>query len=204
VLGPLLCDSVAYQRNASPQSAAYFEVQIALATEREASYSYRTLGSDAHLETCAGFYFQSSNGCEMRIGELAAKAGIEVPTIRYYEKLGLLPPSSRAPSGYRLYGTSDLDRLAFIKHNQILGFTLREIGLLKPLHSAVSRLSTVTPAESRELQSIVALLEGKQQDVDGKIAALKKLRREIVNALKRLRSQPSAICPAAAQAGSQR
>jgi MerR family transcriptional regulator, copper efflux regulator len=132
----------------------------------------------------------------MRIGEIAAKAGLEVATIRYYETLGLLPPPSRGPSGYRNYGAADLNRLAFIKHNQLLGFTLREIGLLKPLHSAITRLATVTPAESLELQSIVAMLEEKQQDIDRKIALMKRLRREVVNALKRLRSQPSAICPA--------
>jgi DNA-binding transcriptional MerR regulator len=140
----------------------------------------------------------------MRIGELATKSGIEVPTIRYYESLGLLPPAPRAPSGYRTYGAADLERLAFIKHNQTLGFTLREIGLLKPLHFAVTRLATVTPANSRELQSIVAMLEDKQRDVDGKIAAMKKLRREIVNAIKRLRSQPNAICPASARRPPQR
>jgi DNA-binding transcriptional MerR regulator len=134
--------------------------------------------------------------CQMRIGELAAKSGIEVPTIRYYETLGLMPPPLRAQSGYRVYSPTDLERLAFIKHNQTLGFTLREIGLLKPLHGAVARLATVTPADSRELQSIMMMLQDKQQDIDGKIAALKKLRREIVNAINRLRSQPSAICPA--------
>jgi len=132
----------------------------------------------------------------MRIGELATRSGIEVPTIRYYETLGLLPPALRAPSGYRTYGAADLERLAFIKHNQTLGFTLREIGLLRPLHSVVSHLATVTSADSRELQSIVAMLEDKQQDIDGKIAAMKILRREIVIALKRLRSQPSPVCPA--------
>jgi DNA-binding transcriptional MerR regulator len=132
----------------------------------------------------------------MRIGELASKSGIEVPTIRYYESLGLLPPAPRAPSGYRNYGAADLDRLAFIKHNQMLGFTLREIGLLKPLHRIVSRLSTVSPADSRELQSIITMLEDKQRDIDGKISSLKKLRREVVIALTRLRSQPTALCPA--------
>jgi DNA-binding transcriptional MerR regulator len=149
-------------------------------------------------------YFSHKNGCQMRIGELAAKSGIEVPTIRYYETLGLMPPPSRAPSGYRTYCPGDLERLAFIKHNQTLGFTLREIGLLKPLHFAVSQVAKVTPADSRELQSIVKMLEDKQQDIDGKIAALKELRREIVNAIKRLRSQPTAICPASVRPSAQR
>jgi DNA-binding transcriptional MerR regulator len=132
----------------------------------------------------------------MRIGELASRSGIEVPTIRYYETLGLLPPAPRTPSGYRNYGAADLERLAFIKHNQMLGFTLREIGLLKPLHRIVSRLARVTPADSRELQSIITMLEDKQHDIDGKIATLRKLRRQVVVALKRLREQPNAVCPA--------
>jgi DNA-binding transcriptional MerR regulator len=140
----------------------------------------------------------------MRIGELAAKSGIEVPTIRYYETLGLMPQPLRAASGYRTYCALDLERLAFIKHNQTLGFTLREIGLLKPLHSAVAQVATVTPANSRELQSIVTMLENKQQDVDGKIAALRKLRREIVIAIKRVRSQPSAVCPASVSTSAKR
>jgi DNA-binding transcriptional MerR regulator len=169
---------------------------VPIASARDASYSCRGSGSTRIEKTGARLLVQSQNGCHMRIGELAARSGIEVPTIRYYETLGLLPPPTRAPSGYRTYGAADMNRLAFIKHNQLLGFTLREIGLLKPLHSAVTRLATATPAESVELQSIVAMLEEKQQDIDGKIAAMKKLRREVVNALRRLRSQPSAICPA--------
>jgi DNA-binding transcriptional MerR regulator len=132
----------------------------------------------------------------MRIGELASRAGLEVPTIRYYETLGLIAPAARSPSGYRQYTPMDLQRLAFIKHNQALGFTLREIGLLTPLHSVVTQFVTVTPSSSHELRSIVTMLEGKQQDIDGKIAALRKLHRELTSAIKKLRSQPAAICPA--------
>jgi DNA-binding transcriptional MerR regulator len=132
----------------------------------------------------------------MRIGELASRAGLEVPTIRYYETLGLITPAARSPSGYRQYAPGDLHRLAFIKHNQALGFTLREIGLLTPLHSIVTQLAFVTPGGSRELHSIVTMLEDKQKDIDGKIAALRKLRRELTGAIKKLRSQPAAICPA--------
>ena len=157
----------------------------------------RTVLADASL-------ISLTRWCPMRIGELAAKSGIEVPTIRYYETLGLMPPASRAPSGYRTYSQVDLERLAFIRHNQRLGFTLREIGLLKPLHFAVARGATVAHADSRELQSIVTMLEDKQQDIDGKIAGLRKLRREIVSAIKRLRSEPFAICPAATHPSAKR
>lgn len=134
----------------------------------------------------------------MRIGEVATRTGLEVPTIRYYETLGLLPPARRSPSGYRQYTLADLERLSFIKHNQSLGFTLREIGLLLPLHSVVMRLAVVTPTSSQELQSIITMLEDKQRDIEAKIAALRRLRREIATAVKRLRSE-RAICPAAAR-----
>jgi MerR family copper efflux transcriptional regulator len=133
----------------------------------------------------------------VRIGELANRADLEVPTIRYYEAIGLLVPASRSPSGYRQYTATDLERLAFIKHNQSLGFTLREIAQLAPLHSVVTRLAVVTPSSSRELQSIVKMLEEKQKDIETKISALRKLRRELLTSIKRLRSKPAAICPAA-------
>lgn len=63
----------------------------------------------------------------MKIGQLAQQAGINVQTIRYYERTGLLNPWSRSPSGYRLYTARDAQQLRFIKRAQTLGFTLREI-----------------------------------------------------------------------------
>src|SRR4051812_32252691 len=64
----------------------------------------------------------------MRIGELAARAGVNPKTIRYYESIGLLPAPAREPSGYRMYAGDDEDRLAFIKAAQRLGMRLEEIG----------------------------------------------------------------------------
>lgn len=66
----------------------------------------------------------------MRIGELAQTAGVDVETIRYYEKAGLLPPPARAPNGYRVYGHPQLERLAFIRHCRALDMPLAEIGRL--------------------------------------------------------------------------
>src|SRR5215469_612783 len=62
----------------------------------------------------------------MRTGELARKAGVNLQTIRFYEREGLLPEPARNVSGYRSYQTSDLDRVIFIRRNQELGFTLAE------------------------------------------------------------------------------
>ncbi|NMG66346.1 Cd(II)/Pb(II)-responsive transcriptional regulator [Azoarcus indigens] len=66
----------------------------------------------------------------MRIGELSRATGVEVETIRYYEKAGLLPPPSRADNGYRAYSSSHLERLAFVRHCRALDISLADIGRL--------------------------------------------------------------------------
>ena len=67
----------------------------------------------------------------MRTGEVAAEAGVNVQTLRYYERRGLLPEPARRDSGYRVYGTDAVRIVRFVKRAQELGFGLREAeGLL--------------------------------------------------------------------------
>ena len=63
----------------------------------------------------------------MRIGDLAARSGVSVSTLRYYEKRGLLSASRRTAGGYREYADSDLDRVEVVVAAKRLGFTLQEI-----------------------------------------------------------------------------
>ena len=63
----------------------------------------------------------------MRIGELAGKAGVDVQTVRYYEREGLIEPPSRTASGYRAYAPKHLDRLIFIRHCRSLDMALADI-----------------------------------------------------------------------------
>ncbi len=63
----------------------------------------------------------------MTIGRLAERLGLNTRTIRYYERLGLIPPAPRTEAGYRLYDSADEDRIRFIKTAQRLGLTLGEI-----------------------------------------------------------------------------
>ena len=63
----------------------------------------------------------------MRIGEVAARVGVNPKTIRFYEQVGLLPRPTRRPSGYREYGERDVSRLTFIRTAQRLGLTLADI-----------------------------------------------------------------------------
>lgn len=63
----------------------------------------------------------------MRIGELGQATGVDIETIRYYEKAGLLPPPARTPNGYRAYRPAHLERLAFIRHCRALDMPLAEV-----------------------------------------------------------------------------
>ena len=63
----------------------------------------------------------------LTIGKLGSSAGVKVPTIRYYEQIGLLPEPDRSAGNQRLYQRAALDRLAFIRHARELGFPLEAI-----------------------------------------------------------------------------
>lgn len=63
----------------------------------------------------------------MTIGTLAERLGLNPRTIRYYERVGLIPPAQRSEGGYRLYTSADEDRIRFIKSAQRLGLTLGEV-----------------------------------------------------------------------------
>lgn len=79
----------------------------------------------------------------MKISRLAAEAGVAVPTLRYYERRGLLQAPPRRASGYREYPIEAIHVVRFIKHAQTLGFTLTDISQLLEL-AAGSRRSCRT------------------------------------------------------------
>src|SRR5918912_3615656 len=72
----------------------------------------------------------------MKIGELAKVAGVNPRTLRYYERIGLLTPARRSDAGYRLYTARDAERLAFIRHAQRLGLSLRAIAEILAVRDA--------------------------------------------------------------------
>ena len=63
---------------------------------------------------------------ELTIGALSGRSGVNIETIRYYERIGLLPAPPRSQGGHRLYGGDSLKRLVFIRRSRELGFTLAE------------------------------------------------------------------------------
>ena len=78
---------------------------------------------------------------ELTIGDLAHRAGLATSAIRYYERVGLLPPAARV-SGQRRYGEDDVARLAFIGAAQHAGFTLAEIRELADRADDAQELAT--------------------------------------------------------------
>ena len=129
----------------------------------------------------------------MRIGEFARRAGVNVQTVRYYERRGLLPEPDRQESGYREYTPANLERLQFIRRSQELGFTLAEIGDLLTLRADPH----TTAAEVKERA------EAKIDDIDARISDL----RQIQHALTHLAGQckggegPTGDCPLLAAMG---
>lgn len=83
----------------------------------------------------------------MRIGRVAQDAGVNIQTLRYYERRGLLPDTERLASGYREYDPAIVSLVRFIKSAQELGFTLREVSELIELRGNRGR----TQLEVREL-----------------------------------------------------
>src|SRR4051794_41951652 len=63
----------------------------------------------------------------MRIGEVASRSGVTVDTVRFYERVGVLPQAARTPSGYRDYATETVGRIELTRVLQAIGFTLGEV-----------------------------------------------------------------------------
>src|SRR5713101_3882193 len=84
-----------------------------------------SFGEPLTLYLSIGFMLEAAT--RMKIGEVADRGGVNLQTIRYYEREGLLPQPPRLPSGYRVYTQPTVRRVRFIKRAQELGFTLAEI-----------------------------------------------------------------------------
>lgn len=110
---------------------------------------------------------------ELSIGRLAADASVNVETIRYYQRRGLLVEPEKPQSGHRRYPPAAVKRVRFIKRAQVLGFTLDEVSGLLELDEAAA-CSTTRELAQRKLQ----LIERKLADLRSMRTALAKLTRE--------------------------
>jgi len=106
----------------------------------------------------------------MRVGEVAAGAGVHRETLRYYERRGLIVRPPRAPSGYRRYPAETVERVRFIKWAQGLGFTLREVLELARIPRDHIR---------RRARGVRARAVRKIGEIEGKIARLRVMKRQL-------------------------
>jgi MerR family copper efflux transcriptional regulator len=91
----------------------------------------------------------------LQIGEVASEAGVNIQTIRYYERMNILKPATRKESGFRLYEPDTVQNIRFIKHAQELGFTLKEIKELLTLRATtMGRCLRVKDKAEEKLVSI--------------------------------------------------
>jgi len=106
----------------------------------------------------------------MRIGALSHATGVDVDTIRFYEKSGLLPAPARTANGYRAYGQEHLERLAFIRHCRALDMPLADVHLL------LDSLSTEDPAR---LAAVDGLIDDQLAKVRARLASMKALEQQL-------------------------
>ena len=122
----------------------------------------------------------------LRIGQLANAASVNVQTVRYYERRGLLTTANRTAGGYREYEAEAVNRLRFIKHAQALGFSLDEIQELLALRV---RHGAACGAIERRTRSKIAV-------VDKKIRELQRLKRSLERLAAACEArEPTADCP---------
>lgn len=120
----------------------------------------------------------------MKIGELSRATGTNIETIRYYERIGLLPAPARTAANYRSYGSSHRARLTFVRHSRELGFTIEEIRSLLDLSDHPARdCGDADRIATRHLEQ-----------VEGKIAQLTALRDELTRIVGRCRGGLAGDC----------
>ena len=103
------------------------------------------------------------------IGDLSKRTGVKIPTIRYYEQMGLIEPPERSEGNQRRYTTDGLRRLSFIRHSRDLGFTIEDIKGLLELNQHPG--NPCNDAHSIAVQHL--------KDVQSRIAKLRRLEREL-------------------------
>lgn len=127
----------------------------------------------------------------LQIGEVAKRSGVSIDTLRYYEKVKLLPRPARSTGGFRLFSPEHVERVRFIKQAQELGFSLDEIKGL---------LATGGAEECRKVRD---LLRRKLIELDDRLKAMEGFRRALARHLAECESElkqhgESACCPVVA------
>ena len=127
----------------------------------------------------------ASRAQALPIGELSKRSGVNIETIRYYERVKMVAPPPRTASGRRVYEVTDLRILVFIRRARELGFSLDEI-------RALLRLGGPERASCREVREIAAR---HLEDIRAKLSDLKKLERLLSKTVARCSGKTAPDCP---------
>ena len=122
----------------------------------------------------------------IQIGDLARQSGCNIETIRYYERIGLLPAPPRSAGRYRLYDAPDVRRLAFVRRARELGFTLDQVRALLALSAKDGRDACC------EVHDLAA---GHLAEVGAKITDLRAMERILADAVRRCTAGELPGCP---------
>lgn len=107
----------------------------------------------------------------MRIGALSQATGVDIETIRFYEKSGLLPAPARSENGYRAYTQQHLERLSFIRHCRALDMSLADVALL---------LESLQTTDASRLAEVDALVAAQLTKVRARLASMQALEKQLV------------------------
>lgn len=113
------------------------------------------------------------------IGELARLAGVSADTVRYYERIGLLPRPQRGINGYRLYDAAAVSRLKFIHKAQAVGFPLNE----------VRRIVRLRDSGAAPCATVLAIARRRLDEIDARLTDLKTLRKLLLGYLRQWRDR---------------
>jgi DNA-binding transcriptional MerR regulator len=113
----------------------------------------------------------------MSIGALSKESGVHIETIRYYERVGVLPRARRAGNGRRTYGQQDVGRLAFIRHARDLGFELASVRALLALQEtpdlSCKSASDMASAQLSAVEDRISRLAGLREELRRMVRACK-------------------------------
>lgn len=119
------------------------------------------------------------------ISTLSRKSGVTIETIRYYERVGLLPKPARTSGNYRLYEDIDANRLSFVRRSRDLGFSLDDI----------KRLLDLAEQKSRSCRRVNEIAAEHLADIRGKLLDLKRMERVLASLVKSCSQGSLPDCP---------
>ena len=106
----------------------------------------------------------------LKIGELAARAGVSIRTVDYYTTLGLISPAQRTASNYRLYSPADIDRIHLVQRLEVHGVPLEEI--TTALSAKSGDVATILSQIDTDLQTLQAAADGASPEMQGLLAII--------------------------------